>query len=118
MNETTIKIKPLSVNSCWQGRRFKSKEYKTYYEPTLYRLLPKIDFDFSKPCKLRLVFGFSNRASDIDNPIKPILDVMQKRYSFNDKNIYKLEVEKEIVKKGEEYFSFELEEMLIKYKTY
>jgi len=30
MIQQTINIKPLSVNDCWQGRRFKTKEYKAY----------------------------------------------------------------------------------------
>ena len=35
---------------------------------------------------------------------------MQKKYGFNDKEIYKLEVEKKIVKKGQEYFKVRIEE--------
>ena len=103
-----VKIKTLSVNEAWQGRRFKSPKYKVY-EKELFYLLPKLNFDFTKPCSIFFEFGFSNKANDIDNPIKPILDVMQKKYEFNDKLIYKLEVEKKIVKKGEEYFKFEIE---------
>ena len=31
-----IKIKPLSVNKAWQGKRFKTREYKSYEELLLY----------------------------------------------------------------------------------
>lgn len=103
---TLIKIPPLSVNKCWQGRRFKTREYDDYEMELLLRL-PKMKIK-DEPMKLKIVFGFSNKASDIDNGIKPLADILQKKYGFNDKNIYKLEVEKVIVKKGSEYLDFEI----------
>ena len=42
-----IEIKPLSVNECWQGKRFKTKAYTAYEKELLYRLSPA-DFDKSK----------------------------------------------------------------------
>lgn len=99
-----IKIKPLSVNQCWQGRRFKTPKYKKYERDCLY-LLPKGLFGVP-PYALRLEFGFSNMAMDVDNPIKPFLDILQKRYGFNDKDIIELEVKKVKVKKGGEYIKF------------
>jgi len=36
----TVKIKPLSANEAWKGRRFKTDEYKTY-EHSLHYLLPR-----------------------------------------------------------------------------
>lgn len=53
----------------------------------------------------------NNTLSDIDNPTKLILDILQKRYGFNDKMIYELNLKKEIVKKGKEYFSFCIEKI-------
>lgn len=103
---TLIKTPPLSVNKCWQGRRFKTEEYDDYEMELLLRL-PKMKIK-DEPMKLKIVFGFSNKASDIDNPVKPLMDILQKKYHFNDKNIYKLEVEKVIVKKGSEYLDFEI----------
>ena len=58
--------------------------------------------------KLELTFGFSSKASDIDNPVKPFQDILQKKYDFDDKMIYTLIVHKEIVPKGEEFISFTL----------
>lgn len=103
-----INIKPLSVNEAWQGKRFKTEKYKDY-ERLLLSLLP-----FAKVpdmlYELNIVFYFSNKASDIDNPVKLIQDIIQKKYKINDKNIYKLVVEKKIVKKGQEAFEFSLSE--------
>lgn len=101
-----IRIKPLSVNTCWQGRRFKTEAYKDYEVQMYYLLPPKIKF--GKKNKLKITFGFSSKASDIDNPVKPFMDILQKRYGFNDKTVYQLEIKKEDVKKGEEYVDFEI----------
>ena len=103
----TIKIKPLSVNKAWRGRRFKTPEYNKYQRELL-ALLPDIELPPS-PYTLRLRFGFSSKSSDIDNPVKLKIDILQKRYGFNDKLIYRLIVDREHVKKGNEYIHFEIE---------
>jgi Holliday junction resolvase RusA-like endonuclease len=101
-----VKIKPVSVNECWQGKRFKTKKYKSFEQQLLY-ILPAINLPPS-PYELIYTFYFSNFCSDIDNPVKPITDILQKKYSFNDKDVLRLIVEKKIVKKGSEFFSFEI----------
>ena len=68
----------------------------------------KIDLN-AKLC-IHIEFGFSNSSSDIDNPVKPFFDVLQKKYGIDDKNIYFHSVQKVIVKKGEEYIKFSISE--------
>lgn len=102
-----IKIKPLSVNEVWQGKRFKTTAYKNY-ERSMLLLLPNIIIPKAK-IKIYFEFGFSNPQSDIDNPVKPILDILQKKYKFNDSQVYEMNVKKEIVKKGSEYIKIEIE---------
>ena len=63
------------------------------------------------PFKVNYVFGFSNKASDLDNPVKVLTDILQKKYGFNDKDIYEMNVKKKIVKKGEEYIKFKIESL-------
>lgn len=99
-------IKPLSVNECWQGKRFKTPAYKVY-EKALMLMLPKLSVPSGK-IKMVYTFGFSNTASDLDNPVKAFTDILQKKYSFNDKYIYELVVKKVIVKKGQEFVEFEI----------
>lgn len=101
-----VKLKALSANKAWGGRTFKSKEYKKF-EVDMDRMLPKIKVPDGK-LFLRLEFGFSSRASDIDNPTKMTIDCLARKYNFDDKNIYLLEVAKEITKKGEEYIMFDI----------
>ena len=101
-----IKTKPLSVNKAWQGRRFKTEDYKKY-EIGLTWMLPNIELP-KPPFKVSYEFGFSNKASDLDNPVKPLTDILQKKYGFNDRDIYELNIKKKIVKKGSEYMKFEI----------
>lgn len=102
-----LELKPLSVNTAWQGRRYKTKEYEQYERNALL-LLP--DFKLpGPPYKLTIEFGFSNKASDIDNPLKTTLDILCKKYKFDDKDVYELNVKKVIVKKGAEYSQFKIE---------
>lgn len=105
-----VNIKALSVNKCWQGKRFKTPGYKSY-ESILLLLLPS---SFKVPkgkLHLNVVFGLSSKLNDIDNGLKPFIDILQKKYSFNDRDIYKLTVEKEIVPKGKEFIEFEIKEL-------
>jgi Holliday junction resolvase RusA-like endonuclease len=99
-----LDVKPLSVNKCWQGRRFKTKAYKQY-EKAMLQLLPNKQLEFKGNLRIDIVFGFSNSTSDIDNPLKPILDILQKKYGFNDRYIYELNVKKLVVKKGTEFIN-------------
>lgn len=106
-----IKIKPLSVNQAWKGRKFKTDKYKSYILK-LNRQLPNIKNDFKGRLKASFVFGFSSSASDIDNPLKPLIDILQKKYKFNDNQIFILNVEKQIVKKGEEFIEINIEKII------
>ena len=103
-----VNIKPLSVNEAWQGRRFKTDKYKSF-ENELLCLLKKMEIPKGK---LILVakFGLSSLNADWDNPIKPFQDVIQKKYGFNDRQIYKGIIEKVDVKKGDEFIDFELKQ--------
>jgi Holliday junction resolvase RusA-like endonuclease len=101
-----IEIKPISVNECWQGRRFKTPKYKQY-EKNLLKLLHKC-FIPDAPYKLTIEVGFSNSMSDIDNIAKPFIDILQKKYLFNDKDILELHLFKKKVQKTKEYIKFSL----------
>ncbi|MEZ7496446.1 hypothetical protein QO206_13185 [Leeuwenhoekiella aequorea] len=101
-----IEIKPLSVNKAWQGKRFKTDEYKVY-ERSLLFMLPKLKLP-EPPFLIEFEFGFSNASSDWDNPIKPLQDVLQKKYGFNDKDVFKAIVSKEKVSKGKDYLKFKI----------
>tara|TARA_R110002111_G_scaffold111038_2_gene170790 strand:+ start:68 stop:409 length:342 start_codon:yes stop_codon:yes gene_type:complete len=101
-----IPLKPLSVNEAWKGQRFKTDKYKTY-EKIVALMLPKMKIPIGK-LKIEFVFGFSSITSDWDNPVKPIQDILQKKYGFNDSRIYEASVKKKIVPKGKEFIEFKI----------
>lgn len=105
----TIPIKPLSVNEAWQGRRFKTEKYKTYCNNAQW-LLPKHITIPDGRLKITFIFYVSNARSDWDNPIKPIQDIIFKRYGIDDSRIFCGAVVKVIVKKGHEKIEFKIEE--------
>lgn len=104
---TYIDVKPLSVNECWKGRRFKTDSYKNY-ERTLLYLLPKRNIP-EPPYSVYYEFGLSSSLSDIDNPVKPLQDILQKKYGFDDKHIDRMTVQRVRVSKGEEYIAFNIQ---------
>lgn len=104
-----LDIKPLSVNEAWKGRRFKTDKYKKYQYDLLF-ILPKMEVPKGF-LHLSLEFGFSNSASDFDNPVKCFVDCLQKKYRFNDKMIKRCTIDVKKTKKGSEYIKFKLKEL-------
>lgn len=106
---TRLEVKPISVNKCYRGKRYKTPLYDQF-EADMMKLLPR-GLQVPEKAKLTLKLGFSNSRSDIDNPVKIIMDILQTAYGFNDSAIYRLEVDKIIVKKGEEFIDFQLTDL-------
>ena len=108
-----IKIKPLSVNEMYVGRRngtrTKSSKYRAWKTHILF-LMPKMKLP-EPPYKIIYEFGFSSKGSDIDNAVKPFQDILQKVYGFNDNKIHEFTARRVNVKKGEEYIKFEISEL-------
>lgn len=98
------KIKPLSVNKAWRGRRYKTKEYLNYEKRLIYEM-PKKEFPIYSKYYIVMFFYFSSGMSDWDNPIKPIQDILQKKYGFNDKDVYIAHIVKKITTKSNEGLS-------------
>lgn len=104
-----LDIKPLSVNQAWGGRTFKSSAYKKYIEDMMLILKP-IDIPEGH-LELTVTFGFSSKASDIDNPLKPFIDCLQQKYGFNDKNIKRLIINAEHVKRNEDFIDWHIKSL-------
>jgi Holliday junction resolvase RusA-like endonuclease len=102
-----LDIKPLSINAAFQGKRFKTPLYKAY-ETKMLLMLPKSIGKIPDQIEVNLTFGFSNKASDIDNCVKLFLDLLQKKYRFNDSQIYRLNIHKVLTDKGLDFIEFEI----------
>lgn len=105
-----IPCKPMSVNTAWQGKRYKSPSYKAYCkEVPLY--LPKHITIPRGEMIICFDFYFSSRRSDYDNPIKPLQDIICNAYGLEDNNFYHAMQRKYIVPKGEERAEFRIHEL-------
>lgn len=102
----TLPIKPISLNSAYRGRRFKTPELVAYKKLIFYTA-PAIKIPEGK-LKVKYIFGVSSMNSDVDNLVKCVQDSLAEKYGFNDKLIYKIEVEKVDVEKGKEFISFDI----------
>ena len=100
------------MNEAWKhsGRRYKTDAYKKFERAFTLMLPRKIDLP-EPPFEIYLKWGFSNSASDFDNPIKTTIDVISKKYKFNDKLIKKGTIDTEMVEKGKEYIEFKLKHL-------
>jgi Holliday junction resolvase RusA-like endonuclease len=111
MIQFKINEKPLSVNGAFLGRKIKSAAYREY-EKTMLFMMPAGKIDSTDMLRIEFFFGFSSKSADIDNPCKPLIDLAQKKYGFNDKMVFELNVRKCIVKKGEEFIQMGIYKML------
>lgn len=76
MKQIEIQIKPLSVNNAWQGRRFKTKDYKEWQKEFTY-LVGK-QTPLKGAIEITLEFYIKNdKMSDIDNFLKTLLDTLK-----------------------------------------
>jgi len=106
--EHKLQIKPLSINDAFKGRRFRTDKYNSFIKNCLLILPKTILMPDKTNIKLAIQFGFSSKASDIDNCCKSFIDCLVKKYGVDDKHIYELHVFKSIVKKGEEFIKFKI----------
>lgn len=110
-----LNIKPLSVNEAHYRNKKRTVKYLNYIEfwrkAFEKRGIKSIAENKSAKYSITFVFGFSNRGSDIDNPIKVSIDTLQGLLKFNDKQIYMIGVSKDIVPKGEEYIKVKMQEI-------
>ena len=93
---------------------FKSAAYLQYQNDIRDQLIGT-DWPFgTDQVSFSVVAGVSNRGSDLDNVIKPILDTYQGVYEeFNDNKVYNIKLEKRIVKRGGEFLDIGIREYKI-----
>ena len=104
-----LKLKPLSANKMFYRNKNKTVEYRRYQEE-MRDYMMGMKWDFGKEyVGFEVKAGFSNRAADLDNIIKPILDTFQNIFEdFNDNRVYEIKLHKDIVRKGNEYVNIKV----------
>ena len=90
-----LKIKPISINAAYQGRRFKTQECKEY-EKQLCLLLPFSKSTMTGEIEIYFTFYLKNyKKTDISNLVKVTEDILVKRgYFEDDRKIKKMHLEK------------------------
>jgi Holliday junction resolvase RusA-like endonuclease len=109
--------KPPSINhiygyTCQKGfaRSYITKEGREWFEEAGYKLKAQIrkKKPIEVPCEIWINL-YTCRTQDVDNVLKPILDLLQKQGIVkNDSLFYKLDIEKHKVKKDEERIEIEI----------
>ena len=100
-------MKPISANRMFVRKNrttFKTADYKQFQEE-MALILMGAEWPFQdKPVLFIVYAGLSNRASDLDNIIKPLLDTYQSIFEeFNDKTVQGIILQRDRVKRGGEY---------------
>lgn len=103
-----LDLKPLSVNRAWQGRRYKTPEYASWSDSAAWILKANRLETLEGPVSLTVRwFMKTAEMSDIDNPLKVLLDaIVRAGLIKDDRQIFKLTVEKK--KSDTDYIEIEL----------
>ena len=105
-----IKVKPLSINDAWQGRRYKTPKYNKFAEEVHLRLLaykrPNLP---DGPLSIHYRFHVFNMRSDVDNFIKAFQDVLFNWIGIDDSRIVRLTAEKIKCQKYKEKIEWTIE---------
>ena len=89
-------LNALSVNKAWRGGpRYRTADYKSY-EEVIWAHIGRQSKAFDGPVQVDLAFHFKYAGKrDVDNPIKPILDILVKlNYLKDDTQVQRLVVSK------------------------
>lgn len=84
----TVEIKAMSINAAWQGRRFKTPEYKCF-EDEMLRLLKNIGCVHGWVVIEYHFYIDSFKKSDVGNFEKPMSDILVKAGAIDDDRFIK-----------------------------
>lgn len=95
----------LSTNMMYSGRKVRSYYYKRFRKD----IFKFLSVSYPDPVSLKgnlvlsMEVGFSSPLSDLSNAIKSTEDVLAEYFSFNDRMIVSIKMNKYLVNKGSEY---------------
>lgn len=103
--ELKLPIKALSTNKLYAGRKTRSWHYKKFRRQVfqLLEAYDKTNVRLEGNLKMTIDVGFSSNLSDLSNATKGIEDVVAEWLGFNDRQIVTIELNKYLVKKGDEF---------------
>lgn len=105
-----LALKPVSANTMYEysGSPRKSQPYLAF-ESNAKRMLKHkpLRLPSSGALKFTAVFGVSGKF-DLDNALKPFIDILQDVYGFDDKRIAEIHVKKVSTRRKEEFIEFDI----------
>jgi len=113
-NKYVIEIKPISVNQCWQGRRFKTKKYKDWREEFCWLLISKKIKKIKGDVDVKVIYYIKHyKTSDVDNFNKATLDALvESRVIEDDRFVQKIcAIKKQVKNKEDERIEFEIKKI-------
>lgn len=105
----SLNIEPLSVNTAWQGRKYKSLKYNNWLQEGLWTLKTMEIQKVSGNVAIYIDF-YTNKSRDIDNNIKTFLDLLCKADIIDDDRfVYELHIKKiDTVKRAKHRIEFSI----------
>jgi Holliday junction resolvase RusA-like endonuclease len=107
-----LEIKPLSVNAAWQGRRFKTPEYKHFENDVSLLIMAQKPGKFiDTAVEVSYEFHIKNYLkTDVDNLVKPLQDVLVKKGIISDDRFIK-KITAEKFKSSEDFINISIKEV-------
>ena len=104
--ESQLNISPFSVNRAWQGRRFRTPEFKQWQKAVLL-MMPKMKMIKGEVAVFMKFYLKSIKRSDCDNFIKCILDCCVAKGWIEDDR-YIMEINAKKIKRDIEGFEIQI----------
>lgn len=105
-----LDLPPLSVNKAFQGRRYRTPEYRSWGDAAKWLLsqLKPAPMPLNRKVGLRVVWHLRNAARcDVDNPLKALCDALVRSGILkDDRLVWKIEAEK--VQDKDNFIEFDL----------
>ena len=100
-----MKYKPIRINvQLLSINKKNDKDAVNKFRHTLISQLPDRKYNFTKESRIRFTGTFGMRKNkDLDNCLKVLFDCFQRRYNFNDRQIYEIHITKQDVKTYSKY---------------
>jgi Holliday junction resolvase RusA-like endonuclease len=116
-----LPLPALSTNKLYKGVKQRSHYYKAFRKK-VFQLLKEYDSSYvnlSGNLSLSMEVGLSSPLSDLSNTLKGIEDVLSEYFSFNDRQIVSITLDKKLVNKGEEYMKIHIKKSrkIVDYRT-
>lgn len=113
MHPVRLKLKTVSTNKIWAGRKYKTKEAKTFEKDASMLLEQVVPQTILPEGDLTIHFRFgTTRRKDLSNNIKLLEDVIARHFGIDDRRFSGHTAVRVPVKSGDEFIIFHITEFI------